>query len=197
MVYHFTQLPIEGSPTMSAVDAVKRLQGVSPDLGDVVDHLTLAHAEMLDRYGPLLGFSAPAPTEAVQFAAEQARKALVIDTTKEPAEKAAALMDKEAHRHDQIGRLAYWIAGYELAHGDASNAKPMQELGADHFELAAGLRGQMDGARLNASRPARTDPNLLQFPEQAERDIRLLPPEIQAEIAATSNQNEPGPGRSR
>jgi hypothetical protein len=128
---------------MSVLDAVKRLQGVSPDLGDVIDRLTLSHAEWLDRHGPLLGFAAPAPTEAVQFAAEQARKALIIDTSSSSAEKGAALLDKEAHRHEQIGRLAYWIAGYELAHGDAGNAEPMQQLGDDHFELAEGLRGQI------------------------------------------------------
>ena len=182
---------------MNTVPAVKLSSLPSPGLGDVLDQLTIAYAEKLDRHGPLMGFAAPPPAEPVPFAAEQARKALMIDTAANPIEKATALLDKEAHRHQQIGRLAFWVAGYELAHGDADNALPMQQLGGDHLELADGLRAQIRTERLNGPVEKRADPNALQFAGQYERAEDLMPPEIEAEIANTSNQNERGPGRSR
>jgi hypothetical protein len=170
----------------------------SPGLGDVLDQLTVTYADMVDRYGPLLGFAAPPPAEAVPFAAEQARKGLMIDTAASPAEKANALLDKEAHRHQQIGRLAFWLAGYELAHGDKDNVPPMQQLGKAHFELADGLRGQISQDRLNVPAEKKADPNALQFAGSYERTDDLLPPGIKAELeASTSNQNERGTGRSR
>lgn len=135
---------------MNTTPALKLSPLPSPGLGDVLDQLTIAYAEKLDRHGPLMGFAAPQPAEPVPFAAEQARKALVIDTTSDPAGKAVALLDKEAHRHQQIGRLAYYVAGYEMAHGDAANVEPMRQLGDDHLELAEGLRSQIDVERLNA-----------------------------------------------
>jgi len=178
--------------------AVQRPPLSSPGLGDELDQLTIAYAEMVHRHGPLLGFAAPAPAEAVPFAAEQARKGLMIDTAADPTEKATALLDKEAHRHQQMGRLAFWLAGYELAHGDRDKAQPMQQLGNDHLELADALRSQITTERLNAPAEKKSDPNALQFAGQYERADALLPPEIKAELeASTSNQNERGPGRSR
>jgi len=116
----------------------------SPGLGDVLDQLTITYRDMVAQHGPLMGFAAQPPAGARQFEAEQARKGLEIDAARNPAEKAAALLDREADRHQQIGRLSYYIAGYELSHGNKDNAAPLQQLGDDHFDLAEGIRAQRD-----------------------------------------------------
>ena len=134
--------------------AAERLRNASPDPGDVLDHLTIAYAENFDRHGPLFGVEGiAAPADDITFAAEAARKAAAIDAATTSNGKGFALLDKEAHRHEQTGRLAVYIAGYETAHGDAGNAAPMQELGRDHLAIAAVLRG-----RAEELRPAEIDP---------------------------------------
>lgn len=119
--------------------AARQAHTLPTGLNDVLDQLTIAHAENLDRHGPLLGERIEAPADAIAYAVQQQQRAKAIDTATTPAAKSAALLAKEAHQHEQIGRLAYHVAGYELAHGDQSNAPPMRELGRDHLQLAAGL----------------------------------------------------------
>lgn len=126
----------------------ERLRNATPDKGDVLDHLALAYSENLDRHGPLPGVAdVAAPTEVRAFEAEAVRKGLLIDSATAPIEKAAALFDKEAHRHEQIGRLAIYLAAYEVAHGDPHDAAPLRELGRDHLGLAEDLRGKIERGR--------------------------------------------------
>jgi hypothetical protein len=107
----------------------------------VLAQLTIAHAEMLDRHGPLMGMdSVKRPTPAVEFAGEQARLAAIQDTESDVTRRVALMMEREARTHEQIGRLASFIAGYELTHGDPSDAGSMQQLGGDHFDIAAKIR---------------------------------------------------------
>jgi hypothetical protein len=100
---------------------------------------------MRDRYGPLLGVDhLPIPADAAPFATEQARKAAVIAATDEADPRAAPLArDKEADRHDQVGRLALYLAGYHTAYGDPAEAEPMEQLGNAHLGLAGDLRRQL------------------------------------------------------
>jgi hypothetical protein len=120
----------------------------SPE-GDVLEQLTITFRDMQDRSGPLLGFAAPLPVEARQFEAAQARKGLEIDVAQTPAEKAIALLDSEASRNEQIGRLADWIAGYELAYGDERYVEPLRQIRDDYRGMAVGLRGEIERERSN------------------------------------------------
>ncbi len=139
---------------MSAA-AANRLRQASPDMGDVLDHLTIAYTENYDRHGPLLGLDGIAPpAEDVAFAAEQNRRAALLNYATDPGDKAAALLDLETNRHSQISRLAFYVAGYEAAHGDPQAADPMRQLGKDHAELAAELK-----TRADQERPTPVDPD--------------------------------------
>jgi len=121
--------------------AARQAQTLPTGLNDVLDKLTLAHAENFDRHGPIVGIeSVKAPADAVAFAVQQEQLAAAIDAAADPSAKSAALLAKEAHQHEQIGRLATYVAGYEIAHGDPGHAAPMRELGRDHLQLADQLR---------------------------------------------------------
>jgi hypothetical protein len=180
--------------------AAERLRNASPDPGDVLDHLTISYAENFDRHGPLFGVEGTAaPADDITFAAEATRKAAAIDAATTSNGKGFALLDKEAHRHEQTGRLAVYIAGYEAAHGDAGHVAPMQELGRDHLKIAAVLRSQAE-----ALRPAEIDHD---GPAKAWTDADHTP-DLLADFVTVetrtlvaldhTNQNERGPsGRDR
>ena len=166
--------------------AARQASTLPTGLNDVLDQLTLAHAENFDRHGPLLGEAIEAPADAIAFAVQQQQRAAAIDNATDPAAKSAALLAKEAHQHEQIGRLAYYVAGYELAHGDPGNDPAMRELGRDHLQLAAGLwkdAGETMDKKPEDTRPAEAltleaierDPmNAVLLPLPAKADLPLL-----------------------
>ncbi len=110
-------------------------------LGDILDDLTSRYRRMVDRFGKIMCENEPPPAKPTDYAATEARLAAVIDQGTHPAEKQIALLSIEAHRHEQIGRLAVYIAQYEADHGDPGNVPPMRDLGRDHSDLASMLRG--------------------------------------------------------
>ena len=125
---------------------LEQVEKQSTFTGDVLEQLTVAHAEHLNRHGPVFGLSQVAPPDdAAAFAAEQRRKGEVLAVSPDPRTRAGLLLDIQAHQHEQIGRLAVYVAGYELAHGDKDKADPMRELGRNHLGLAAELRETMRG----------------------------------------------------
>jgi hypothetical protein len=140
---------------MNAGAASRRVEP-APGLEDVLDQLTTTHSSMVERFGEIVGERCPPPDEPVAYAAKAARLAASIDSATDPAEKRVALLSSEAARHEQLGRLGLYIADYETAHGDPGHAPAMRELGRDHMDLAAGLRGTLDDEQAQ-QRTARND----------------------------------------
>jgi len=167
---------------MSADDSLDRTAPSPRSLDDVLSQLTTAHAEMLDRHGPLLGMEGVArPIDAPEFAGDQARLAARQDAEPNPPRRVSLMLEREAQQHEQIGRLASFVAGYTLAHGDPGDVEPMQQLGGDHFDIAAKIRKTL---AVSAARAHSSD-----------NSADLMPPDILAEVRAKSaNQNDPDHG---
>jgi len=172
-------------------------------LNDVLAHLTTAHAEMLERYGPLMGMGGvKRPTEAVTFAGEQTRLAAIQDAEPNPERSVALMMEREARAHEQIGRLASFIAGYELAHGDPGNVEAMEQLGGDHFDLAGKIRTHLNETTPSSERVDVGDtldrmiPAFYDAPRADELDAAMAPDIFEQLRARRANQNDRDPGRS-
>lgn len=112
-----------------------------PGLGDILDDLTSRYRRMVDRFGEIVGENDPPPAAPVEYAAREARMASAIERAADPAEKQITILSIEAHRHEQIGRLAVYLAQYEADYGDSGNVPAMRDLGRDHLDLASELRG--------------------------------------------------------
>jgi hypothetical protein len=167
---------------MSATNVRRLHEAEAQGPAEVLEQLTITHADMMERFGPLFGMDGvEPPTGAKTFEAHQAALAAAQDTEANPQRRANLMLERTAREHEQIGRLASFIAGYELAHGDPANAPGIMELGGSHFDIAAQTR-----ATLNERGGLAVNQN-----ERPEDVSRFIAPEIAAKAEA-SQSTEPG-----
>ncbi len=174
----------------------RRIDTMSPDAGDLLDQLTTAHAERFNQYGPV--FDMPeviSPIAAGSFAAEQARLAAAIQAESNPGMRAGLLLNREAQRHEQIGRLAVYVAGYEAIYGDSDDAVPIRQLGHDHLAIAADMRQTIATSHVRQQNTNLTRVEFSQRGQEITGLEDLLPDAARAEVERANQRQFDRAGR--